>query len=308
MQNQSRNNNLYSGHVRHNIPGCFENISYPEEMKSRRGFTILELLVTFAIIAILIALILPAVSSAREAARKMQCKNHLRQIGLALHSYHDVASSLPPGWQWESSQQSGYGWAVPILPFLEQQTTYDLIDRNKIIEDIFNTSARDTSFPIFLCPSDLTTRTFTLFEQNSLGGPTALVDLPTANYIGVFGTVGADDSIPAPLGDGTFCESKSVKFAHLQRGLSNTIIVGERTMATVPSTWLGIDIRGEDAACRLVGSAVDSPNCDQCDECDFSSRHPGGTNFLWGDGHVRLVSETIDLDVYQELVRRQSTF
>jgi prepilin-type processing-associated H-X9-DG protein len=131
-----------------------------------------------------------------------------------------------------------------------------------------------------------------------------LMELPTANYVGVFGTIEPDDQIPPPLGDGTFLCARPVTFAELERGLTNTIIVGERTMAKVPSTWLGIDFAAEDAACRLVGNALTSPNCHSCDECEFDSRHPGGVNFLWADGHVRFISQSIDSVEYQRIARR----
>ncbi len=271
----------------------------------RRGFTVLELLVTFGIISTLAGLILPAIGSVREAARKMQCTSQLKQIGLALHNYHQANNSLPPGLQWESTQKSAYGWAVPLLPYLEQRPLYSQVNRNLLIEHPSNQVARNTLVPLFLCPSDITEQTFILFEETKLiGTSTSLVELPTANYLGVFGTFEPDDQIPAPKGDGTFCGSQSTSFAQLTRGLSNTIIVGERKMATVPSTWLGVSYLGEDAACRLVGSVMKSPNCKQCDECEFSSRHSGGSNFLWADGHVSLVSESIDTKTYQQMSRR----
>ncbi|HCO24117.1 MAG: hypothetical protein CME31_10215, partial [Gimesia sp.] len=83
-------------------------------LRNRSGFTVLELLVTFGIITTLASLILPAVNSAREAARQLQCKNQLKQIGLALHSYHDGYRCLPAGWQWERTNHAAYGWAVPL--------------------------------------------------------------------------------------------------------------------------------------------------------------------------------------------------
>ena len=289
----------------------------PNTRQSRCGFTILELLITFGIISVLTGLILPAIGSAREAARQMQCKNQLRQIGLALHTYHEMNNSFPPGLQWELTKKSAYGWAVPLLPYLEQRAIYTKVDRNRVIEHSFNQAARNTSIAFFLCPSDITEPTFTLFEEddeeededgavdiNVTRVETPLVNLPTANYLGVFGTIEPDDDTPVPVGDGTFCGPKPVSFVHLTRGLSNTFIVGERKMATVPSTWLGVSYSGEDAVCRLVGSAIDSPNCNQCDECEFSSRHPGGTNFLWADGHVRMISASIESNVYQQMARR----
>jgi len=96
-----------------------------------------------------------------------------------------------------------------------------------------------------------------------------------------------------------------VRFADLQRGQSHTIIVGERTTAMVPSTWFGVHFRGEDAACRLVGSAMTNPNCETCDECEFGSRHSGGSNFVWGDGHVSLLMHDIDPHEYQILAKRR---
>ena len=75
-------------------------------------------------------------------------------------------------------------------------------------------------------------------------------------------------------------------------------------MARAPSTWLGVDVLGEDAECRLVGSAITRPNCEECDECEFDSRHPGGVNFLWADGRVGLVSDSVDTAVYRQSSQR----
>src|SRR5690242_2868723 len=88
--------------------------------RGRRGLTVLELLVSIGIIAAIAAMLLPAIASAREAARRIECTNHLRQIGLALHNYHDALHSLPAAWQWDRKQQSAYGWSVPLLPFVDQ--------------------------------------------------------------------------------------------------------------------------------------------------------------------------------------------
>jgi prepilin-type processing-associated H-X9-DG protein/prepilin-type N-terminal cleavage/methylation domain-containing protein len=272
-----------------------------------RGFTVLELLTTVAIISILAALILPAVGSAREAARRIECVNHLRQIGLALHNYHEENLCLPPGWQWTPDKSSGYAWAVPLLPLLEQRPAYAQINRNKPVGDPANAAARRTPMPIFLCPSDVATTLHTVYAKGSnilSLDATPLLELPTTNYVGVFGTFEADDNVPPPPGDGTFLCARPVTFAELERGLTSTLVVGERTMARVPSTWLGIDFAAEDAACRLVGSALTSPNCEECDECEFDSRHPGGANFLFGDGHVRFISNKIDAAEYRQLARR----
>ena len=271
------------------------------------GFTILELLVSMGIISILAALVLPAVNSAREAARKVQCVNQLKQIGLALHCYHDQHSALPPGWQWETHHQSAYGWSVPLLSFLDQSAVYRQTHRDRHLNDPSNAESRQTTLPLFLCPSDISEPQFTLYEEDEAHGlGAALLDLPTANYVSVFGTFEADEPDCHVPGDGAFIESRSIRFRDIQRGLSNILFVGERTMAHVPSTWLGVDVRGADAACRLVGNATTTPNCRKCDECEFTSRHSGGANFLWGDGRVTLVSENIDSLEYQNLARRAS--
>ncbi|WP_291177375.1 DUF1559 domain-containing protein [Gimesia sp.] len=276
-------------------------------VRTRSGFTVLELLVTCGIIGMLISLILPAVGSARETARQLQCKNQLKQIGIALHCYHDNQGCLPAGWQFEASRHSLYGWMVPLLPYLEQRSLYSIIDRNLLLEHPANQQACLSSLAGFLCPSDISAPTFILYEELPTGGAGApIMELPTASYVGVYGTVEADDGFPPPPGDGSLIYSQTIRFTHLQQGLSNTIVVGERTMSMVPSTWLGVDAAGEDAACRLTGSAMTSPNCKLCDECEFSSRHPGGANFLWGDGHVRFVSESIDSTTYRQMARRSA--
>lgn len=276
--------------------------------RARRGFTVLELLAVVGICSTLAAVVLPAVGSAREAARRMQCVNQLKQVGIALHSYHEIAGSFPTGWQWEVTNNSAYGWAVPLLPYLEQRSIYERTDRNALLTDPTNTQARATSIGLFLCPSDITESTFLLsWEDETTDASGPLFDLPTASYFGVFGTHepdGDDGAFIQPEGDGTFIESRSIRLVDLQRGASNTIIVGERTMARVPSTWLGVDRAGADAACRLTGNAWTAPNCELCDECEFASRHPGGANFLWADGRVGFVSEAIDSREYQAMSQR----
>lgn len=283
-----------------------------ERIGNRRcAFTILELLTSFGIVSLLAALLLPALSSAREAARRTQCVSNLRQIGLALQMYHDRHRRLPPAWNWRSSKPSAYGWAAAVLPDLEEVSP--TVYRHLAISDPRNESARNWRPTVFMCPSDIVEPTFTLFrgteeemhgEQSSAIFSEPLVDLPSSNYVGIYGTIEADDEVPPPPGDGTFRGSRGVSFSELRRGLSNTIVVGERTMAWLPSTWIGIDFRGEDAACRILGNAATAPNCASCDECEFSSRHSGGANFLFGDGHVTLLSDGIEVEAYRRLARR----
>jgi prepilin-type processing-associated H-X9-DG protein len=209
---------------------------------------------------------------------------------------------------------------VALLPFREEVKLRQRINDQVPILSNQNDKSRNTILPIMLCPSDISEQTFDLHadahppqasqselasgpETTTSGAP--LVRLPAANYLGVFGTIEADDTYPAPLGDGPIIVGRRVRFADLERGQSNTLIIGERTTAMVPSTWFGVHFHGEDAACRLVGSAVTTPNCDFCDECEFASRHAGGANFVWADGHVTVVENDIDPDAYQRLARRR---
>jgi prepilin-type N-terminal cleavage/methylation domain-containing protein len=120
------------------------------------GFTIIELLVVIAIIGLLIALLIPAVQSARESARRTQCKNNLRQLGIAIHSYHEIHKLVPInyGSGYYDATNSGSSWLQQILPFVDQTNLHDLINFGKPIADLDNELAAKTSVNVFLCPSD----------------------------------------------------------------------------------------------------------------------------------------------------------
>jgi prepilin-type processing-associated H-X9-DG protein len=209
---------------------------------------------------------------------------------------------------------------VALLPFLEEADLRHSINDRASILSYQNDKGRNTTLPIMLCPSDISEQTFDLYAEAHVpqagrselaSGPdtatsgSPLVRLPAANFLGVFGTLEADETYPAPLGDGPIIIGRRVRLADLERGQSHTLVIGERTTARAPSTWFGVHFHGEDAACRLVGSALTTPNCDVCDECEFASRHSGGANFVWADGHVSLVDNDIDPVAYRRLARRR---
>jgi prepilin-type processing-associated H-X9-DG protein len=293
-----------------------------------RAFTVLELLIVVGVIGLLLALLLPALMSAREAARRTTCASHLRQIGAAIHEYHDQAKRLPAAWRpAKNDPRFAYGWAAQILSNLEQSNFGRQLRLDRRPDATLDPAA--PSLAVLLCPSDITEPTFELWEgtegdePDEPGVKTAsvpnpdesalpIVKLPTANYQGVFGTVEADEADEAPraagstFGDGAIIHDANVTWASLERGLSNTLLVGERTMSKIPSTWIGVDLRGADAACRLVGSAITHPNCDRCDECEFTSRHAEGAAFLWADGHVAIIGDDVDPVVYQQSSRRDA--
>lgn len=266
----------------------------------RRGLTVLELLVTMGIIMALMALLLPAVHSVRESARKIQCQNNLRQIGLALHQHHETKGSLPLGWNLKVEAVFAYGWATSILPWLEQSA----------LQDRVSISMTAVTPAVYICPSDSAEPMFQLYEDDEEEPPSAallpvdvLVELPHANYLGVYGTSDPDE-LGEVDGGGTFIVRDAIEFRDLTNGLSQVAIVSERTARRLPSTWLGFHVQGEDAAGRVLGFAALGPNRVEADECEFDSRHPGCINMLFADGHVRCVADDIDSSVYRHMAKR----
>jgi prepilin-type N-terminal cleavage/methylation domain-containing protein len=291
----------------------------------RRAFTLVELLVVIAIIGILIALLLPAVQMAREAARRSSCSNNLKQIGLGLHMYHDTYRQLPTGW-WGFDPGTGdphwYGfpgwaWSAAILPYMEQTAVYKtLVHFDLPISDPANDQARLTVIEIYRCPTDSAPSRFRLQAGGpSVGGGAPLpIELAANNYIGVFGTLDyhhvcepGGGAYNRCEGDGIFFLNQGVQFAEIRDGLSQTLAVGERSSEWAPSTWVGVVTGGWHAPARVTGIALFPPNSEQEEEHyshNFSSRHPSGTQFLAADGSVKLIAETIDAATYHALCTR----
>jgi len=275
----------------------------------RKAFTLIELLVVITIIGILIALLLPAVQAAREAARRMQCSNNLKQIGLAMHLYHNSYRQLPPGWSAFDSAgrpyamgEPGWGWAARTLPFIEQANVEkNLVDYRLSILATQNDAARLTQISTFRCPSDTGEPVFT---DGDNGAPP--VQFATANYVGVFGTKNIHDCHSLVTGqqcisDGPLFHNSQVRFDDIRDGLSQTFLVGERTSRLDYSTWPGARPADECGPGRILGTAGFAPNSEKTDIHNFSSNHPTGTNFLSADGSVRLIPETIDTAIYKAL-------
>jgi len=287
----------------------FSNLLKP---KRRNAFTIVELLVACALVMLFCGLVLPAISGSREAARRIACTHQMQQIGLALHEHDEVYASLPAGWIVESTGTSAFGWFVRLLPFCEQASLASRIDVARPLAHRDNAEACRASLAMAICPSDVAEPLFALYqetgdhERGSQQSEIVLMALASSNYIGVFGTRDPDD-VSGPTGDGAFLESRSIRFAELERGLSATMLIGERTARKLPSAWIGFAIDGEDGRSRVVGFAGMGPNRDDADESEFSSRHPGCANFLWADGHVASVSDSIDRQLYKRFAARSMT-
>lgn len=217
----------------------------------QRGFTLIELLVVIAIIAILIALLLPAVQQAREAARRSQCKNNLKQIGLALHSYHEVAGVFPPGYVGDPNvTTAGYGlwsWSASLLPYLDQGPLSNrLLAGNRTASQALALFPNDLRTPqtVWKCPSDVAPDTNDAASRLilTIADPTGIA-AATSNYVGVnnaWGLLndfsGAGSFLDATTGPaGTFYKNSSVGFRDMTDGTSNILVVGERKWQSTDS-------------------------------------------------------------------------
>ncbi len=287
----------------------------------RRAFTLVEVLVVIAIIGVLVALLLPAVQAAREAARRSQCTNNLKQIGLALTSYHDACGRLPPGYisKFDASGTDtgpGWGWGAFLLPQIEQAPIYNVIHFDRAIEDASN-GVRVANIATYLCPSDTVQPSWRAMSRDMQGNPIAeICEVAPANYVGMFGS-----TEPGVDGDGLFFRNSGVHFSDITDGLSRTIAVGERSHFLGVATWAGsvtgailFDDDGDDVgrahpeegSGMILGHAGEhaTPNDPNSDVNQFYSFHGNGANFLFMDGHVSFIPRSIDYDTYRALSTR----
>jgi prepilin-type N-terminal cleavage/methylation domain-containing protein/prepilin-type processing-associated H-X9-DG protein len=258
----------------------------------RPGFTLIELLAVIAIIALLIALLLPAVQYAREAARRASCQNHMKQIGLALHNYAEAHKVLPPAYV-DVSDSPGWGWGAMLLPYVEQTPLFRNLGVSTMPFDGAPSLGSQTIVPVYLCPSD------TGPNVNPERGNHA-----KSNYAGVFGSVEIEDW--DEVGNGMFYVNSSVRWSDVTDGTSNTFAVGERRYDYPGGTrrgaiWVGK--YAESAFASNIWSCVDAPphKVNGTKEWAFSSAHAGGAYFLLCDGHVQFISESIDGPTYENL-------
>ncbi len=276
----------------------------------RKAFTLIELLVVIAIIAILVALLLPAVQQAREAARRTQCKNNLKQLGLGLHNYHDIHRCFPMG---GNGTRNGLGWLVAILPQMEEANLFNqfVFEGTEPERQFFNgtnlTLVREFQPTWVLCPSGTAIKSSvhsTDPNRNAthyygIGGPTGAIGTTTNEYNVI-------TELNANIGDrsldGTFDFAAVKRIRDFTDGTSNTLVAGESTWsggsrpdpANQPWTIGGTSQDAFLGTCRNVANQINSDIVAPANDISFGSNHTGGAQFLNGDGSVTFISENVD--------------
>jgi prepilin-type N-terminal cleavage/methylation domain-containing protein len=311
-------------------------------LKSRvrfSGFTLVELLVVIAIIGILVALLLPAVQAAREAARRMQCSNNLKQIGLALHNYESAHRKFPPGFisrvtgVWSGGgndpiPEAGPGWSfyAMLLPQIEQTNLHNSINFNLPISHAVNQLARSTRVKEYQCPSDA-------WNEPVVAWPVSLgvTDLAHTSYVGC---LGGGDPLNAPAYtamyeqqpfNGMFHRNVAVRIAEITDGTSNTIAIGERASMFAPNGWAGViptaqtvfspriaQTRGQTVGqttrpaitMATVHIRTGGPNAPTGSPGGFWGPHAGGALFLLMDGSTHTISTNVDMPTYRAMAGR----
>ena len=304
-----------------------------------QGFTLVELLVVIAIIGVLVALLLPAVQAAREAARRIKCGNNLKQIGIGLHNYESTYGCLPWGNSYPMVMASP-SWSASVLPFVEQQNLYEKFNFSLQLDHANNAVPVTTAVPTYICPSDPASRNHVMIGRCTCCSFGSVLKSTGTWYAASMGPVYPGEPCvfcPTPTpAEGNFCcqgknygedadgpglfyrWSACVKFRDATDGLSNVIMVGE----TLPTTSIHIAAFSHNlSSCTtniLMNTMPTPAQMPQDGVADgtlhstnpharmqgFKSLHPGGVQFVFADGAVRLLRANMDYKMYCNLGNR----
>lgn len=296
--------------------------------RKRRGFTLVELLVVIAIIGVLVALLLPAVQAAREAARRTQCLNKVKQIGLAIHSFADANRRFPPAVIKGPGELSYY---VDVLPHMEDEAAQKLVDQKFNWDTDENLVANKTSIPFLRCPSQASEEWTSTAVHAGAG---LQMNAYAAHYPAI---LGADngcppipaDQIPYPINcsgsnangskatNGIMYEGSKTKFRDVTDGTSKTFLIGENGWDHLSQrVWIVGRAGSAVYAGRNLANPINSFSLPfkkdtstttvicLINDVSFGSKHPGGCHFAFGDGSARFVTENAELDVLKAFASR----
>lgn len=309
-------------------------------MASRRGFTLIELLVVIAVMAVLIALLMPAIQAARDAARRTDCRNRMKQIGIALHLYEETNTVFPSGYiyfgpslpapriastDWTRRTDApppaplfqpngpGWSWMALILPQMGESGLHRKINFSTDVSAASSADIRTTSLPMYHCPSDTHAEdAYTVFDE--INRP--MGEAVPASYAAVFGSRGLINTDP-DHGSGLFQRNSRNKASDIKDGMSNTFAVAERAALMARAPWAGVMTGGTvrttpgapvytsiielSPAMALARMGNRKLNSPFSEPYDFFSPHSGIVYMLYVDGHVKGVTPSTDLDTLHAL-------
>ncbi len=278
----------------------------------RPGFTLVELLVVIAIIGILVALLLPAVQAAREAARRTQCNSQLKQIGLAIQNYHDTRGQFPKGRS--STNEFGVAWTFEVLPQIEEQAIHDSYVASEPVHADANAAAMRTPIATYICPSRRAANADRNFDNDDQGAGANSEPLGLAIAGDYAANAGLEEDTGMEESDflngridktlaGPIFSNSGIKARHVTDGLSKTLAVGEKHIGPIRPDWAPEFIHSElGDTCYLASDKLHTimrgtedglasgPNDSNRVDQKFGSAHPGVVMFVFLDGHTEALS------------------